>query len=393
MNRKPSPRRRLAFILLAGLLAVAAMAALSQRERPQGLARVQGLAAAADVAGFARASGPAPLHFPADYGPHDDYQTEWWYYTGNLETANGRHFGYQFTLFRRAVLPPAARVTRASDWAAEQIYMGHFALTDVAGGRFRAFERFARGAAGLAGARAEPYQVWLEDWQVAAVPGRPGVTRVQARADDVAIDLTLTDAKGPVLQGDRGYSQKGPDPGNASYYYSLTRLISEGQVTVGGSTYAVAGLSWKDHEYSTSALAANQVGWDWFALQLDDGSEVKVFQLRRDDGSVDPFSAGSVVDPQGNVTRLSHGDFQIEVLDAWRSPRTQAEYPSRWRLTIPSLALQLELEPWLADQELNVSYAYWEGAVRVSGASGGQAVAGNGYVELTGYAGSMQGQF
>jgi predicted secreted hydrolase len=383
----------LAFLLLAGMLAVAAMAALSQRERPQGPAQVLGLAAAADVAGFARASGPIPLRFPADSGPHHDYQTEWWYYTGNLATADGRHFGYQFTIFRRAVLPPTERVTRASGWAAEQIYMGHFALTDVAGGRFRAFERFARGAAGLAGAQAEPYQVWLEDWQAAAIPGRPGVTRVQARAGDVGIDLTLTDAKGPVLQGDRGYSQKGPHPGNASYYYSLTRLISEGEVRVGDSTFVVTGLSWKDHEYSTSALAADQVGWDWFALHLDDGAEVKVFHLRRDDGSIDPFSAGSFVDAQGQVTRLRRDDFQIEALDAWRSPRTQAEYPSRWRLTIPTLGLQLELEPWLADQELNVSYAYWEGAVRVSGASGGQAVTGNGYVELTGYAGSMQGQF
>ncbi len=376
------------FVLVAMVVLIAA-----RTPEPQVQARVQGVAAAAEIEGFARAEGPVPLTFPADYGPHDAYQTEWWYYTGNLTDADGRHFGYQFTIFRRAAQPPAARAERESTWATEQIYMGHFAVTDVAGRRFQAFERFSRGAAGLAGAQADPYRVWLEDWQVAAVPDQPGVTRVQAAAGDVAIDLLLTDTKGPVLQGDRGYSQKGPDPGNASYYYSLTRLATTGQITVGDKTYTVDGLSWKDHEYSTSALAPDQVGWDWFALQLDDGTELKAFHIRRADGSIDPFSAGSFVDAQGQVTRLGRDDFQIEVLDTWRSPRTGATYPSRWRITVPRLQLDLTLTPWLADQELNVSYAYWEGAVRIAGARAGRPVVGNGYVEMTGYAGSMQGQF
>jgi predicted secreted hydrolase len=371
----------------------AAVWALTRTAEPQVQARVQGIAAAAEASGFARATGPAPLSFPADYGPHDNYQTEWWYYTGNLEDATGRHFGYQFTIFRRAIQPPAARTDRESTWATEQIYMGHFAVTDTASQRFEAFERFSRGAAGLAGAQAEPYQVWMEDWQVTDVPGRPGVTRLQATAGDVAIDLTLTDSKGPVLQGDRGYSQKGPDPGNASYYYSLTRLASEGTVSADGKTYPVTGLSWKDHEYSTSALAPNQVGWDWFALQLDDNTELKAFHIRQDDGAIDPFSAGSFVDAEGHVTRLGRDDFQIEVLDTWRSPRTGAEYPSRWRVAIPALDIELALEPWLPDQELDVSYAYWEGAVRIEGTRQGEPVRGNGYVEMTGYAGSMQGQF
>ncbi len=376
------------------LILIAAAAWLWQgRDQPQVQARVQGLAQAAGAQGFARTTGPRPLSFPADYGPHPDFQTEWWYYTGNLAGEDGRHFGYQFTLFRRAMQPPAERAARDSDWGADQIYMGHLALTDVAGGRFHAFERLARGAAGLAGAQAAPYAVWLEDWRVEDVPGQPGVTHVQAAAGDVAIDLLLTDAKGPVLQGDQGYSQKGPDPGNASTYFSLTRLASQGTVTVGGVAYPVEGLSWQDHEFSTSALAANQVGWDWFALQLDDGSELKVFHIRQTDGSVDPFSAGSFVDAAGNVTRLQRDDFQITVRDTWRSPHSGAEYPARWTIAIPRLELRLELEPWLADQELNVSYSYWEGAVQVRGERAGQPVSGNGYVEMTGYAGSMQGQF
>ncbi len=378
--------------LVVVAVAAAVMVARENSQQPV-QARVQGLAAPADVGGFARATGPLPLSFPADYGPHPDFQTEWWYYTGNLAGEDGRHFGYQFTIFRRAMLPPTERAERDSDWGADQMYMGHFALTDVAGRRFHSFERLARGGAGLAGAQAEPYAVWLEDWRVEDVPGQPGVTRVRAAAGDVAIDLLLADAKGPVLQGDQGYSQKGPDPGNASFYYSLTRLLTEGTVTVGEQAFGVAGLSWKDHEYSTSALAPNQVGWDWFAIQLDDSSELKAFHIRQDDGSIDPFSAGSFVDPDGNVTHLSRDDFQIETDRTWRSPRSGGEYPARWTIAVPSLDLRLELEPWLADQELNVSYSYWEGAVKVNGQRAGQPVSGNGYVEMTGYAGSMQGQF
>lgn len=385
--------KKVALLILLGLVAAAVFAALNRREAPAVQAQVQGLATATDAAGFARANGPAPLTFPADLGPHPDYQTEWWYYTGNLESEDGRHFGYQFTIFRRAVTPPGERPQRASDWTADQVYMGHFALTDVAGQRYQAFERFARSGAGLAGAQANPYQVWLENWEVAQVADQPGTVRLTAKAGDVAVDLTLSDAKGPVLHGDRGYSQKGPDPGNASYYYSLTRLDSQGTITVGDRSTTVRGWSWKDHEYSTSALAPDQVGWDWFALQLDDNTELKVFHIRQADGSVDPFSAGSFVDAAGNVTHLGRDDFQIAVHDTWRSPRTNAQYPARWTVTVPALDLSLELEPWLADQELALSYAYWEGAVKARGTRAGQPVAGNGYVEMTGYAGSMQGQF
>ena len=278
-----------------------------------------------------------------------------------------------------------------SDWTADQVYMGHFALSDVAGRRYQAFERFSREGAGLAGAQAAPFQVWLEDWQVQELA--PGVTRLQAAAGDVAVDLTLTDLKGPVLHGQAGYSQKGPDPGNASIYSSFTRLQTDGAVVVGDTSFPVQGLSWQDHEYSTSALAENQIGWDWFALQLDDDSELKVFQIRQDDGSIDPYSAGSFVQPSGQLLPLTRDDFSIEVTDRWQSPRSGAEYPAGWIVSVPSLDLRLVVEPYLADQELNVSYSYWEGAVRFTGERAGQPVAGNGYVELTGYAGSMQGQF
>lgn len=341
--------------------------------------------------GFARAEGPRPLRFPEDHGPHPDFQTEWWYYTGNLETADGRHFGYQLTFFRRALQPAHRRQARSSEWATEQVYMAHFALTDVVAGRYRAFERFARGAAGLAGASADPFHVWLEGWYVQQ--GEGGEVHLYAQAEGLELRLSLRDQKGPILQGDRGYSQKGPDPGNASYYYSLTRLQSAGTIRTPEAIFEVSGLSWMDHEFSTSALAPDQVGWDWFALQLDDGSELMVFQIRKADGSIDPFSSGTLVHADGSSTHLSRDDFSIAVEGRWRSPHSGALYPARWRVTVSLADLTLEIEPYLADQELRVSYTYWEGAVRIRGRHGDRSVTGSGYIEMTGYASSMQGQF
>jgi len=384
--------RRITRILIAILffsLIVAFAAGVMRRDEQHTRARL--VALADQATGFARAKGPRPLVFPADHGPHPDYQTEWWYYTGNLETPDGQHFGYQLTFFRRALLPAAQRQDRPSEWAADQIYMAHLALTDVDGGRYQAFERFSRGAAGLAGAQASPYRVWLEDWSVEG--SGPDLYRMRAAAGELALDLQLIDRKGPILQGDRGYSQKGPETGDASYYYSLTRLASSGTVRVSDATYQVSGWSWMDHEFSTSALAPDQVGWDWFSVQLDDGSELMVFQIRKADGSVDPFSSGTFIASGGSTRHLSHDEFEIRVSDTWRSSRSGATYPARWVVNVPRADIQLEIEPYLADQELNVSYAYWEGAVRVRGENAGRPVQGEGYVEMTGYASSMQGQF
>jgi predicted secreted hydrolase len=380
-------------LIFVGLLTISLLIVLVAVLLRHGEPEVQAqLVAIADEAmGFARAEGPRPLQFPADHGPHPDYQTEWWYYTGNLETSDGRHFGYQLTFFRRALVPPVQRQDRSSNWATDQVYMAHFALTDVAGRRHQAFERFARGAAGLASAQAAPYRVWLEDWSVEEV--EPNVAHLRAAQEELALDLLLMDGKGLVLQGDGGYSQKGPEPGNASYYYSQTRLETWGTVQVEDTLYQVDGLSWMDHEFSTSALGPDQVGWDWFALQLDDGSELIVFQIRKVDGSVDPFSSGTLVAPDGSTRHLSHKDFEIGVGATWRSPRSGATYPARWTVEVPAADLTLEIEPYLADQELNVSYTYWEGAVRLRGEHTGTPVSGNGYVEMTGYADSMQGQF
>lgn len=342
-------------------------------------------------AGFLRADGSQALEFPGDFGPHPDFQTEWWYYTGNLQGENGDRFGYQLTFFRRALQPAEDRIERKSSWATDQIYMAHFALSDIEAEEHYSFERFSRGAAGLAGARADPYQVWLENLQVSQT-GK-GKYQLTAAQDGIKLDLTLEDLKGPVLHGERGYSQKGTHPGNASYYYSLTRLQTSGFVQTDNRRFSVKGLSWKDHEYSTSALSPGQVGWDWFSIQLDEGSELMVFQIRRRDGSIDPYSGGTWINQQGETAQLSKDQFALTVNDWWRSPNSGADYPSNWRLDVPSLNLKLNIFPVLPDQEMEVSYTYWEGAVDITGSKNGDPVSGIGYVELTGYVESIEGQF
>jgi predicted secreted hydrolase len=380
------------FFLILPVLAAAGLALLFwPRLQPQAPAILSGLQVTPSP-GFKRALAPVQFSFPLDYGPHPDFQTEWWYYTGNLQAADGSHYGFELTFFRRALQPPGVQPTQPSDWATVQVYMAHFALTDVPDNRFYYEERFSRGAAGLAGATGLPsYKVWLNDWQVAQTS--LDTYHLTAATGDFAIDLDLKDLKGPVLQGDRGLSQKGPAPGDASYYFSQTRLETSGSIRLGQATLAVTGLSWMDHEYSTSALSAGQVGWNWFALQLNDGSELTVYTIRRSDTSIDPYSRGLVVRPDGSTVSLKEGDFTIKNDSIWKSPASGAVYPSHWTLSVPSEHLVLDITPYIPDQELHVSFTYWEGAVKIEGEYNGKQVAGNGYVELTGYAQSLAGQF
>ncbi|AGC48649.1 hypothetical protein MYSTI_07377 [Myxococcus stipitatus DSM 14675] len=337
--------------------------------------------------GYARAFEPRAFHFPEDHGPHPEFRTEWWYWTGNLETTDGRAFGYQFTLFRNALTPDAP--ARASAWGARQVYLGHFTVTDVSAGKFHASERYSREALGLAGAAAQPFKVWLEDWEATSVGEGMWPVRLRARTKDVTLELLLEPGKAPVLEGDRGLSQKSEEPGNASYYYSMTRMPSQGTVQLDGQTYAVTGESWMDREWSTSALGQGQVGWDWFSLQLSDGSELMYYQLRHEDGTVDAFSSGTWVPPASAADsaplHLKREDVELTVLDTWKSPRG-GEYPSRWKLRVAKLGLELTATPKVSDQELVVSVRYWEGAVSLDGTRQGQPVKGRGYVELTGYA-------
>lgn len=371
--------------------------------------------------GFARAIGPRPLRFPDDEGAHPEYQTEWWYYTGHLfaragesgasavpvnpntvpswllerDAGDRRRFGFQLTFFRSSVAPPMAASTSppTTAWTTTQAHLAHFTVTDVAADRFHSAERLARGAVGLAGALAEPYRVWLGPWSAAARPGGVGsgheaAAGVRLRAADgpVAVDVTVRAVKPPALHGQEGWSRKGPEPGNASYYYSFTRLAATGVVTTAAGVWPVDGGVWMDHEWSTSALADGRQGWDWLSLQLDDGRDIMAFQIRDAAGAAAPESSGSLVDDTGSVRSFGASDFDLVPTGSWRSPRTGARYPSGWRLQLPGEDIDLRLKPLTADQELATGFRYWEGAVTVDGTSGGRMIKGRGYVELTGYA-------
>ena len=342
----------------------------------------------ADTVGYARATEIRDFSFPEDHGPHDEFRTEWWYVTGNLDAEDGRELGFQYTIFRSSLSPTDPGGPSA--WSTNQAYMGHFALTDVTNKDFRAFELFARGGGGLAGSVSEPFEVWLEDWRLEGVSDDEVFPmRLIADGDGVDLDLILDSGKPYVLQGESGLSQKGSEPGNASYYYAHTRMPTVGRVVIDGDTLAVSGLAWLDREWSTSALSDGQVGWDWFALQLDDGWEVMVYQLRLDDGTPDPLSDGVLIDPNGRRVPLEWGgDVSVEPTGTWASPVDGAVYPSGWRIRVPERGWDLTVVPAVRDQELRVAFRYWEGSVRVSGSGeGGRDVAGRGYVELTGYAG------
>ncbi|HZP37966.1 MAG TPA: lipocalin-like domain-containing protein [Methylomirabilota bacterium] len=387
MSRRTRLLGGAALVLLAALAWVA-VANGPARPEPDGVQASLAASAAldaGDVTGYARALGPRPLTFPADAGPHPDFRTEWWYYTGNLEAADGRHFGFELTFFRTALAPPGPAVPRGSAWATRQLYLAHFALTDTAGRRFHAWSRLGRAALGLAGADAEPFRVWVDDWSVEGLGAGDRAVRLRAAEAGAAIDLVLESTKPAVLQGDRGWSRKGPEPGNASYYYSLTRMRARGTVRAGDATVPVSGLAWMDREWSTSALGPDLVGWDWVALQLDDGRDLMVYRLRRRDGTADRFSAGTVIAADGTTRPLGSADATLEALGHWTSPWTGVRYPSRWRLTVPSAGLVLDITPRLPDQELRVGTRYWEGAVRVEGTAGPLPVGGRGYVELVGY--------
>ena len=329
--------------------------------------------------GFARAVGPRQFVFPQDHGSHPAYRNEWWYITGNLDTARGRRFGFQVTLFRIALVPPPDE-PRDSHWATSQVWMAHAALTDLAGGEHRAAERLVREALGLAGAQRQPFKVWVEDWQLAG-SGNGFPWRLSLAAERFSLQLDFTPLKQPVLQGDNGLSQKSAEPGNASYYYSIPRLDTRGRVHLDGMDHEVTGLSWLDREWSTSALAEDQTGWDWFSLQLFDGTDLMFYRLRNKHRETDPHSAGSLVTAAGEVQRLAAADVELTPKAWWQSPAGR-RYPVQWEMRFKATGRRLQIHTPLPDQEMELSVRYWEGAVDVL--EQGQPI-GRGYMELTGY--------
>jgi predicted secreted hydrolase len=351
-----------------------------------------------DKGSYSKATGPRTFRFPADHGPHPGFRNEWWYLTGNLNGEQGQRFGFELTFFRFALSPGVAGATPrnaepqpVSNWRTNEVFIAHFVVTDEKNQQFHVAQRFSRGALGLAGAQGSPFKVWVEEWSIRELQDQDETAagtiqwELKASAQDFTLHLNLTSEKQPVLNGINGLSQKSATPGNASYYYSISRLRSKGTLQVAGQDHTVSGLSWLDREWSSSALDAGQQGWDWFALQLSDGSDLMFYSIRRNDGSQDEHSAGTWISRKGKVRHLSRDEVEIVISEEWESPEGGI-YPSGWEIRVPRLELLLVVKPLIDDQELFTTVRYWEGAVNVSGQRNEQAIEGRGYVELTGYA-------
>jgi predicted secreted hydrolase len=393
INNKTHKRSNLFWTSLWLALLALLLAACSSGPATMASATVAEALSYGDDAAYARPMEPVEFDFPAVHGPHPEYRTEWWYYTGNLTGEDGREFGYQLTFFRSALAPDMPE--RESSLATNQMYMAHFALTDAAASHHVSFERFSRGSADLAGATGEPvFEVWLESWSARQI--EPGVMHLQATAEQddqtYAIDLTMRETREPLLHGDQGLSQKSPEAGNANYYYSLVQMETTGTVTTADERMDVTGLSWMDHEFGTSALSGDTTGWDWFSVTLDNDMVFMFGEFHNGQGEGRYVYEGTLAYPDGRRFSLNDADFELEALDTWRSPRSGIVYPHTWRVTFPEHDIELFIEPIIQDQEMAVSFVYYEGATHVRGSVEGEPVTGRGYVELTGYSGESQYQ-
>ncbi len=331
--------------------------------------------------GFLLALPGYEFEFPRDHGAHDEYRTEWWYYTGHLTTDSGRRYGFEVTFFRVAVTPPPAAT--GGPWDLRNLALAHFAITDVDGKAFRYYEKLNRASQFTAQAKSGSLDLFNEGWRVTTASD--GSWRLIAAGNGDRIDLNLRTRKPPAIHGENGVSVKAPVEGYASHYYSMTRLEVRGAV----NGQRCRGEAWMDHEFGSSALRANQQGWDWFSVQLDNETELMLYVIRRSDGTPDLTSAGSLVTADNRVISIRRDDMRVTARGRWKSIRSGAVYPMGWKVDLPRLGITLDLEPRLQEQELvtrgSTQVTYWEGAVAITGSFGGVPVRGNGYVEMTGY--------
>ena len=338
------------------------------------------------------------FEFPRDHASHDEYKTEWWYYTGHLQADDGRQFGYELTFFRIGM--DVANGVKKQPWSVRDAYMAHFAVSDISGKRFFHTQRLTRAGVGFAGAEKDRYRVFNQNWS-AEETGHAGRVRSQslyaeptqhlkAASGDYAIDLDLHTDKPPVIHGENGVSQKAGCVGCASHYYSFTRLITDGELTAYGKKLKVKGISWMDHEFGSNQLTKEQIGWDWFSIQLNDQTELMLYVMRKKDGTLDEHSSGTLVRTDGSTQHLLLSDYQIEHTGSWHSTVSGATYPMGFKVTVPGSKLSLTITPELLDQELNKhsqrDVTYWEGACKVHGTEGDKPIDGQAYVEMTGYA-------
>ncbi len=337
-----------------------------------------------------KALPPYQFVFPRDHASHPKYKVEWWYYTGNLKSKDGRTFGYQLTFFRVGV---DYKPQNPSRWAVRDLFMTHLAVSDIDGNEFKHAERINRAGVGWAGAEEQSYRVWNEDWE--AKLDVTGKHLLRAFDAGLGIELELEEGKQPIAHGERGVSQKGSEAGNASHYYSLTRMPTRGALMVNGERLDVEGLSWMDHEFGTSFLEKGQLGWDWLSIQLDDGTDLMLYQFRREDGERDTHSHATIVDAAGKSTPVKSDRFELEAGKQWTSKKSGGRYPINWLVKIPREDIELSVEAAIEDQEMRTAEStgvtYWEGSIEVNGRHRGRAVRGRGYLEMTGYAGAAMG--
>lgn len=327
--------------------------------------------------------------FPRDHRLHPEFKTEWWYFTGGLTDEAGRRYGYQVTFFRQGLRPPGAAAA-SSRFVVDDLKFAHFAISDISGQRFRYTQKISRGAFAEAGFGANDKVAWIDDWTLHLQPD--GSFALRARDGDMSVELKLASTKPWVIHGENGVSQKAEGAGRASHYYSGTRLKTEGALVLGGKKLQVKGESWLDREWATNQLTPAQAGWNWFSLQLNDGTELMLYQMRLRDGGLDPNSSATFIDRDGTTQHLRREDYQLTPLREWKSPQTGGSYPIAWALKVPKLNLEMRIETPLASQELVLQpIAYWEGLVDGTGTRAGAAVRAHGYMELTGYAGALVG--
>lgn len=326
------------------------------------------------IAAVLLGAGPAsrsPLSFPRDHGSHPEAAVEWWYYTGHLTDAQNREYGFQLTFFR-----------------AGELHLAHFAWSDIGAQAFHYEEKAHLGLPGIAGAQVARLKVFNEDWSAEEAGG---AHRLHATGRDGELELTLRPSKPPVLNGPGGVSRKGPGEKEYSHYVSITRLAAAGTLRQAGSPLVLSGTAWFDHEWGPGALPSGTQGWDWFAVQLSDGSDLMLYRMRGTDGRATAFSSGTFVPDKGDPAPVRWDDVRFEETGSWTSPRTKARYPAGWKIGLPPAGLSLTIEPLLADQELvtekSTGVTYWEGACRLRGSRAGRPVTGRAYAELTGYAG------
>lgn len=341
-----------------------------------------------------QAIGPWQWSFPGDHGSHRGFRTEWWYFTGNLKDKDGKIYGYQLTFFRQGIVLKA--VEPENPWSIRDIYLAHFALTDVSAGRFWHFDRTSRTGPGLSDSKKGSMDVWTLDWSAKMADN---TIYLKASQGEIALDLELSQRKPKVFHGERGLSKKGPKPGQSSYYYSFTDLATKGTIKTSqsGQSIHVKGTSWFDQEFGSNQLSSDQIGWDWFGVHLSDGRDLMIYQLRKKDGTIEPASSGTIIEKDGTTRYVRQADITLNILARWKSPKSGGNYPAKWHIKIPSVQIDIILAPLVTNQELiteaSTGVTYWEGIVAGSGTSRGNSITVEGYVELTGYAGSLGGVF